>query len=100
VLLTTVVLSAFISNNAAAVLMFPIALAVGAQASQNPRPFAIAVLLGASMDFLSPIGYQTNTIVYGMGGYRFLDFARLGAPITAIVVATGLLVIPWVWPLA
>ncbi|MEX2552528.1 MAG: SLC13 family permease [Actinomycetota bacterium] len=99
VLLSTIVLTSMISNNAAAVLMFPIALAVSSQAGLNPRSFAVAVMVGASMDFLTPIGYQTNTMVYGMGGYRFLDFSRLGAPLTAVVVAIALIAIPLLWPL-
>ncbi|MGH9183465.1 MAG: SLC13 family permease [Acidimicrobiales bacterium] len=99
VLVATTMLTALISNNAAAVLMFPIATAAAAQAGLDPRPFAIAVMLGASVDFLTPIGYQTNTMVYGMGGYHFGDFARLGAPLTATTLLVALAVIPLGWPL-
>jgi di/tricarboxylate transporter len=99
VLVATIALTELITNNAAAILMFPIALAAAAQAGLDPRPFAIAVAIGASASFLTPIGYQTNTMVYGMGGYRFGDFARLGAPLTAILIALSLLVIPAVWEL-
>jgi di/tricarboxylate transporter len=99
VLLATIVLTELITNNAAAILMFPIAMAAAAQAGLDPRPFAFALALGASASFLTPIGYQTNTMVYGMGGYRFGDFARLGAPLTAILIALSLLLIPAVWEL-
>ena len=99
VLLTTLLLTELITNNAAAVLMFPIAVAVATEASLDPRPFAIAVAVGASASFLTPIGYQTNTMVYGIGGYHFGDFARLGLPLTILVLIVSLLVIPLAWPL-
>jgi di/tricarboxylate transporter len=81
------------------VLMWPIALATATSAGLDPRAFAVAVMLGASMDFLTPVGYQTNTMVYGMGGYRFADFPRLGFPLTLVTLATAALVIPIAWPL-
>jgi di/tricarboxylate transporter len=86
VLLATVVLTEFISNNAAAALMFPIALATAADVGADPRHFAIAVAIAASCSFLTPVGYQTNTMVYGPGGYRFGDYWRLGGPLTVLVV--------------
>jgi di/tricarboxylate transporter len=82
IVLATVVLTEFISNNAAAALMFPIAMATAREVGADPRAFAIAVAVSASNSFLTPIGYQTNTMVYGPGGYRFSDYARLGAPLT------------------
>jgi len=95
VVVATVVLTELITNNAAAVLMFPVAIAAAGTVGGDPRSFAIAVALAASASFLTPIGYQTNTMVYGPGGYRFLDYARLGAPLTVIVVAViTLLLIP------
>ena len=99
VLLATVLLTELITNNAAAILVFPIAMAVASQSGLDPRPFAMAIALAASASFLTPIGYQTNTMVYGMGGYRFGDFARLGLPLTLIVLAIGTFVIPVFWPL-
>jgi di/tricarboxylate transporter len=84
----TVVLTEFISNNAAAALMFPIAMATASQVGADPRAFAIAVAISASNSFLTPIGYQTNTMVYGPGGYRFSDYVRLGAPLTIVSVLT------------
>lgn len=99
VLLATMLLTELLSNNAAAVLMFPVALAAADAAALDVRPFAVAILIGASCSFLSPIGYQTNLLVFGMGNYRFRDFTRLGAPLTLATVAVSLLVIPFVFPL-
>ena len=99
VLLATMVLTELITNNAAAVLIFPVALNTALAADLNPRPFAIAIALGASSSFLTPIGYQTNTMVYGIGGYRFGDYARLGLPLSIVMVVVAMLVIPIAWPL-
>ncbi|MGI8773535.1 MAG: SLC13 family permease [Actinomycetota bacterium] len=99
VLIATSLFTEVITNNAAAVLMFPLALSVAAQAGLDPRPFAIAIAVGASASFLSPIGYQTNTIVYGMGGYRFTDFIRVGLPLHLLVITVASIVIPIAWPL-
>jgi di/tricarboxylate transporter len=85
VVLATLFLTEVITNNAAAVLMFPVSLAAATTSGGDPRSFAIAVALAGSASFMSPIGYQTNTMVYGPGGYRFLDYARLGAPLNVIV---------------
>ncbi|MQA88686.1 MAG: SLC13 family permease [Gemmatimonas sp.] len=98
VTLATVALTELITNNAAAVLIFPIAIASAQAVGADPRPFAIAVAVAASASFLTPIGYQTNTMVYGLGGYRFGDYARLGLPLTLLVILTILLVVPRVWP--
>jgi di/tricarboxylate transporter len=87
VVLATVVLLAFITNNAAAVLMFPIAVSAAAELGLDARAFAIAVAVTASASFLTPIAYQTNLMVYGPGGYRFSDYGRLGVPLTAAVAA-------------
>jgi di/tricarboxylate transporter len=99
VLLATMVLTELLSNNAAAVLMFPIALATASEAGLQFRPFAIAILIGASCSFLTPIGYQTNLLVFGMGNYRFRDFTRLGAPLTLATIIVALIVIPIAFPL-
>lgn len=89
VLAATMLLTELLSNNAAAAVMFPVAVATANEAGLDPRSFAIAVLIGASCSFLSPIGYQTNLMVYGLGGYRFGDFVRLGLPVTlATLVVT------------
>jgi di/tricarboxylate transporter len=86
VIIATVALTEFISNNAAAALMFPIAMASAEHAGHEPRAFAIAIAVAASSSFLTPIGYQTNTMVYGPGGYRFGDYVRLGAPLTLAAI--------------
>jgi di/tricarboxylate transporter len=99
VLLATMVLTELLSNNAAAVLMFPIALATASEAGLAFRPFAIAILIGASCSFLTPIGYQTNLLVFGMGNYKFRDFTRLGAPLTLATIVVALVVIPIAFPL-
>jgi di/tricarboxylate transporter len=99
VLIATMLLTELLSNNAAAVLMFPIALASASEANLHSRPFAMAILIGASLSFLTPIGYQTNLMVLGMGGYKFRDFTKLGAPLTLLVVIGSLILIPIFFPL-
>lgn len=96
---TTVVLTGLVTNNAAALLMFPIAASTASTAGLDLRPLAIAISIAASMDFLTPIGYQTNTMVYGPGGYRFFDYTRLGAPLTLFSVAAIVVGVPLIWPL-
>ncbi len=86
VLATTMLLTEVLSNNAAAALMLPVATATALDAGLDPRAFAIVVLIGASCSFLSPIGYQTNLMVYGLGGYRFRDFTIVGAPLTLVTL--------------
>jgi di/tricarboxylate transporter len=100
VTLATVALTELITNNAAAVLLFPIAIATSTELGLDPRPFAIAIALAASASFLTPIGYQTNTMVYGPGGYRFTDYIRLGLPLTLLVIAMIVLLVPAIWPLS
>lgn len=95
--LVAVALTEAITNNAAAVLMFPIAVATAEGIGADPRGFAIAVALMASASFLTPIGYQTNTMVWGPGGYRFGDYARLGAPLTVLALGVMVLVLPMFW---
>jgi di/tricarboxylate transporter len=94
----TMVLNELISNNAAAVLVFPIAVQTANLLHVNDRPFVIALALAASNAFASPIGYQTHMMVYGPGGYRFLDFVRVGVPLNLIVWVVAVLVIPMCWP--
>ena len=98
IVLTTVVMTELITNNAAALLVFPIAIASAPSAAVDPRGIAIAVAIAASASFLTPIGYQTNTMVYGPGGYHFGDYARLGAPLTILVVVATVALIPMLWP--
>jgi len=96
-MLATVVLTELVSNAAAAAIMFPIAVAAATSIDHDPRGFAIAIAVAASASFLSPIGYQTNTMVYGPGGYRFFDYARLGAPLTVIVIVATVVLEPVFW---
>jgi di/tricarboxylate transporter len=95
----TVVITEVLSNNATVVLMMPIALGIAAQMGLDPRPFAIAIILGSSAGFATPIGYQTNTFVYSAGGYRFGDFFRIGLPLNLLYLVGALVLIPWIWPL-
>lgn len=99
VVAATAALVGIVTNNAAAVLMFPIAASTAASLGLEPRPFAIAVAFAASASFLTPMAYQTNVMVYGPGGYRFGDYARLGLPLTALVVAGAVWLVPIFWPL-
>jgi di/tricarboxylate transporter len=96
--LATLVLTELVTNNAAALLMLPIAIQAAGPAGLDPRGAAIAVAVAASASFLSPIGYQTNMMVYGPGGYRFSDYARLGWVLSVVVVVTVVLLAPTLWP--
>jgi di/tricarboxylate transporter len=97
VVIATMLLTEAVSNTAAAVIMFPIAIAAAAASGADPRGYAIAVAVAASASFLTPIGYQTNTMVYGPGGYRYTEYARLGAPLAGLVLLGLLLIVPQVW---
>lgn len=94
----TLVLTEVLSNNAVAALMVPISLGIAAQAGLDPRPFVIAVTIAASAAFATPIGYQTNTYIYGIGGYKFRDFVKIGIPLNLICFAVAMYCIPKVWP--
>jgi len=96
--LVTVIVTELITNNAAGVLMFPIALAIADAAGVSYMPFVIAVMVGASCGFITPIGYQTNLMVYGPGGYRFMDYVRFGLPLNLACGIITLLIVPKVWP--
>ncbi|MFC6286923.1 SLC13 family permease [Nocardioides sp. GCM10027113] len=95
--LATVVLTELITNNAAALLMLPIAVQAAGAAGLDPRGAAIAIAVAASASFLSPIGYQTNMMVYGPGGYRFGDYARLGWVLTVTVIGATVVLTPMLW---
>ncbi|HSJ15315.1 MAG TPA: SLC13 family permease [Longimicrobiales bacterium] len=96
--LLTSLLTELISNNAAAVVLAPIAIAVAAALDASPMPFVIAVMLAASNSFMTPIGYQTNTFIFGPGGYRFSDFIRVGGPLNLLMLIVATLVIPIFFP--
>jgi di/tricarboxylate transporter len=91
-------LSAVVTNNATAVIVFPIALATAQQLQADPMPFIIALAMGSSASFATPIGYQTNLMVYGAGRYRFADFLRIGIPMTILVWILTTVLTPFMWP--
>ncbi|OSQ32744.1 SLC13 family permease [Thalassospira sp. MCCC 1A03138] len=99
ILIITMTLSDFMNNAATAAVMCPIAIGSAAQLDANPDAFLMAVAIGASCAFLTPIGHQNNTLILGPGGFRFGDYWRLGLPIEIIVVAVGVPMLLWVWPL-
>lgn len=97
VYLITSLFTEIITNNAAAVLAFPIAQAAAAQMGVSFWPFVVAIMIAASASFATPIGYQTNLMVYGPGGYRFSDYLRIGLPLNLLVAAVAVGLIPLVW---
>ncbi len=97
-MLATLLLTEMVTNNAAALLMVPIAVATAQSVGLDPRGVAIAVAVAASASFLTPIGYQTNMMVYGPGGYRFTDYARLGWFLSVIVLVITVSLTPVLWP--
>lgn len=97
--LATWLLTEMITNNAAAVLIFPIALSMAASFGVNYMPFVIVIIMAASASFSTPIGYQTNLMVYGPGGYKFTDFTRIGLPLNLIVATITVTLVPEIWPL-
>ena len=96
--LVTSLFTEVITNNAAAVLLFPIATGVAEQLGVSPMPFIIAVMFAASASFLTPLGYQTNLMVMGPGGYRFTDYLRIGVPMSIVSTVVTVALIPLVWP--
>ena len=94
----TLLLTEMVTNNAAAVLVFPIALSMASQYQSDPMPFIMAVAFGASASFISPHGYQTNLMVYSAGNYKLLDYLKVGLPISLLYTAIALSVIPMVYP--
>lgn len=94
----TVIFTEMITNNAAAILMFPIALSSAEQLNSAPLPFIITIMIAASASFITPIGYQTNLMVVGPGGYQSKDFLKIGVPMSLIIGATSIILIPLIWP--
>lgn len=94
----TALFTELITNNAAAVLVFPIAMAAAHKLGVNLMPFIIVIMLAASTSFATPFGYQTNMMVYGPGGYRFADYLRFGVPLKLLVMAVAVTLTPLFWP--
>lgn len=92
------ILTAMVTNNAVAVLLFPICLETAKLLDVDSRPFLMALALAASASFMTPIGYQTNMMVYGPGGYKFGDYLRIGAPLNLLLGMVAIFMIPWAWP--
>jgi di/tricarboxylate transporter len=97
--LLTSVLTELVSNNAVAVVVTPIAIGLATALGIDPRPLVVAVMVAASASFATPIGYQTNMLVYGPGGYKFTDFMRVGIPLNLSIGVLASAVIPILWPL-
>ncbi|MCK4472421.1 MAG: anion permease [Anaerolineae bacterium] len=96
--LAAALLTEAMSNNASAVILAPIALSLAVSMQVNPRAFLVAITFAASTSFATPVGYQTNTMVYSPGGYRFTDFTRIGGPLNLIFWGVAVLLIPMFWP--
>lgn len=94
---TTVLVTELITNNAAAALMFPFAMATATNLGVSPMPFVIAIMMGASAGFATPIGYQTNLMVYGPGGYRFSDYVKVGLPLDFLIGIVTIIITPLVF---
>ena len=99
VFLVTSILTELVTNNAVAVVVTPVAIGLATTLGYDPRPFVVAVMVAASASFSTPIGYQTNMLVYGPGGYRFTDFMRVGIPLNVSIGMLAALLIPLIWPL-
>jgi di/tricarboxylate transporter len=97
-MIMTMLLSDIINNAATAVLMAPIGITIAQGLGVNPDPFLMAVAIGASSTFLTPIGHQSNLLVMGPGGYRFSDYWRMGLPLDALIVAVSIPAILSFWP--
>ncbi len=97
VYLITSLTAATVGNNAAAALVFPLAVATAVETGLNPRPFVMAVVFAASASFISPLSYQTNLMVFGPGGYRFSDFVKVGLPLNIMLLICAAVLIPMVW---
>jgi di/tricarboxylate transporter len=94
----TAMLTETMSNNAAAVILAPIALSLSTAMNADPRPFLVAITFAASTSFATPIGYQTNTMIYAPGGYRFIDYTLIGGPMNLVFWGLSIIFIPMLWP--
>ena len=97
--LLTTILTELVSNNAVAVVVTPIAIGLAEALGFDARPFVVTVMVAASASFVTPIGYQTNMLVYGPGGYKFTDFTKVGLPLSLSIGLISSFLIPLIWPL-
>jgi di/tricarboxylate transporter len=97
VFLGCIVMDTMVTNVASAVFMFPIAIEMASTLGVNGMPFVMTLMVGASCSFISPTGYQTNLMVYEPGSYRFSDFVKLGVPLTMVVGAITIILVPLIW---
>ncbi len=97
--LVTTIMTEIVSNNAAAVVLVPVALSMADELALEPLPLVLAVMFAASTSFLTPIGYQTNTMIYGTGVYRFTDFVKIGLPLNLTLMVATSMSLWWLWPL-
>lgn len=99
VVVMTMVIKEFITNKAAILLLIPIGFSIAVELGSDPRPFAIAITIAGALSFLTPIGFPSNTMVYGPGGYRYTDYLRVGLPLSIIATVGIVAIVPLVWPL-
>ena len=95
--LISIIITSLMSNNTAAIILIPIAISVSTQMNVDAKPFIFAVAFGASTSFATPMGYQTNLMVYGPGQYKFSDFVKVGVPLNIIFWLLGTFFIPIIW---
>ena len=97
IFLISIIITSLMSNNTAAIILIPIALSVSIQMNVDAKPFIFAVAYGASTSFATPMGYQTNLMVYGPGQYKFSDFVKVGVPLNIVFWLLGTFLIPIFW---
>ena len=97
--LSTTIFTEIMSNNSTAVLMVPVAISVAESTGYDPFALIMTVAFAASASFLTPMGYKTNAMVYGPGGYRFIDYIKYGAPLKVVFWLISVVMIPIIWPL-
>jgi di/tricarboxylate transporter len=98
-MIVTMTLSDVMNNVATAVIAAPIGIEIASRLQVNPDPFLMGVAVAASSAFLTPIGHKNNTLIMGPGGYRFGDYWRMGVPLEVLIIAVGVPMITWVWPM-